>query len=89
MNRIQYTQTLYIDGEEKPFEYGASGGVNSEMNDHKNGWQRVFIMGHDCKGRYCRVGSISLPAGMFSNGGTCRMNGKEYKLRRFRQPREW
>jgi len=83
MNRIQYTQTLYIDGKETPFE------VNSEMNDHKNGFQRVFVMGHDVKGRYCRVGSISLPAGMFTNGGTCKMSGKEYKIRKFRAPREW
>jgi hypothetical protein len=86
---MKHVPTLYVDGKETPFEYGASGSMESEMNDHKNGLQRVFIMGHDCKGRYCRVGSISLPLGMFAHGGTCKMNGKEYKLRRFRQPREW
>ena len=74
--------TLYIDGKETPFEHGAAGGTNSAMNDYKNGFKRVFIMGHDVKGRYCRVGSISLPIGMFTNGGTCKMNGKSYKVRR-------
>ena len=86
---MKYTSTLFINGKETPFEYGAAGGTNSAMNDHANGFQRVFIMGHDVKGRYCRVGSISLPAGMFTNGGTCRMNGKEYKIRKYRAPREW
>lgn len=74
--------TLYIDGKETPFEYGAAGTTDSAMNDYKNGFQRVFIMGHDVKGRYCRVGSISLPIGMFTNGGTCKMNGKSYKVQR-------
>jgi hypothetical protein len=86
---MKYNQTLYIDGKETPFEYGAAGSIPAARNDHANGFERVFIMGHDVKGRYCRVGSISLPARLFENGGTCRMNGKEYKLRRFRQPREW
>jgi len=79
---MKHTPTLYIDGKETPFEYGAAGGINSARNDRVNGFERVFIMGHDVKGRYCRVGSISLPAGMFSNGGTCKMNGKSYKIRR-------
>ena len=86
---MKYTSTLFIDGKETAFEDGASGSMESEMNDHKNGWQRVFIMGHDASGRYCRVGSISLPAGLFEHGGTCRMNGKEYKIRKYRAPREW
>ena len=86
---MKHTPTLYIDGKETPFERGAAGGTNSAMNDYKNGFQRVFIMGHDCKGRYCRVGSISLPAVLFEHGGTCRMNGKEYKIRKYRAPREW
>ena len=88
MNRIQYAQTLYIDGAETPFEY-EDGSMEGIRNDRANGFQRVFIMGHDASGRCCRVGSISLPLGMFTNGGTCKMSGKEYKLRRFRQPREW
>ena len=79
---MKYNLTLYIDGKETPFEYGAAGSQDSAMNNYKNGFERVFIMGHDVKGRYCRVGSISLPIGMFTNGGTCRMNGKEYKIRR-------
>ena len=74
--------TLYIDGKETPFEHGAAGTTDSAMNDYRNGFQRVFIMGHDVKGRYCRVGSISLPIGMFTNGGTCKMNGKSYKVQR-------
>ena len=78
---MKHTPTLYIDGKETPFEY-EDGSIEGVRNDHKNGFQRVFIMGRDCKGRYCRVGSISLPAGMFSNGGTCKMNGKSYKIRR-------
>jgi len=78
---MKYNPTLYIDGKETPFEY-EDGSIEGVRNDHKNGFQRVFIMGRDCKGRYCRVGSISLPAGMFSNGGTCKMNGKSYKIRR-------
>mgnify|MGYP000850483442 FL=1 len=86
---MKYTPTLYIDGEETPFEYGAAGSTPAAMNDYKNNFRRVFIMGHDCKGRYCRVGSISLPTGMFEHGGTCRMNGKEYKVRKYRAPREW
>ena len=86
---MKYNPTLYIDGAETHFEYGASGSMESEMNDHKNGWQRVFIMGHDLKGRYCRVGSVSLPLGMVELGGTCRMHGKEYKIRKYRAPREW
>lgn len=79
---MKYNPTLYIDGKETPFVYGAAGSQDSAMNNYKNGFERVFIMGHDVKGRYCRVGSISLPIGMFTNGGTCRMNGKEYKIRR-------
>lgn len=79
---MKYNPTLYIDGKETPFEYGAAGSQDSAMNNYKNGFERVFIMGHDVKGRYCRVGSISLPAVLFENGGTCRMNGKEYKIRR-------
>ena len=79
---MKYNLTLYIDGKETPFEYGAAGSQDSAMNNYKNGFERVFIMGHNVKGRYCRVGSISLPIGMFTNGGTCRMNGKEYKIRR-------
>ena len=86
---MKYTSTLFIDGKETPFESGAAGGINSARNDHANGFERVFIMGHDVKGRYCRVGSISLPAVLFENGGTCRMNGKEYKIRKYRAPREW
>ena len=86
---MKYTSTLFINGKETPFEYGAAGSQDSAMNDYSNNFQRVFIMGHDVKGRYCRVGSISLPAGMFTNGGTCRMNGKEYKIRKYRAPREW
>tara|TARA_R100001129_G_scaffold119633_1_gene82988 strand:+ start:2471 stop:2731 length:261 start_codon:yes stop_codon:yes gene_type:complete len=86
---MKHTPTLYIDGKETPFEYGAAGTTDSAMNDYANNVQRVFIMGHDVKGRYCRVGSVSLPAGMFTNGGTCRMNGKEYKIRKYRAPREW
>lgn len=79
---MKYNPTLYIDGKETPFEYGAAGSQDSAMNNYKNGFERVFIMGHDVKGRYCRVGSISLPSGMLSNGGTCKMNGKSYKIRR-------
>ena len=79
---MKYTSTLFIDGKETPFEHGAAGTTDSAMNDYKNGFQRVFIMGHDVKGRYCRVGSISLPIGMFTNGGTCKMNGKSYKVQR-------
>ncbi len=79
---MKYNLTLYIDGKETPFVYGAAGSQDSAMNNYKNGFERVFIMGHDVKGRYCRVGSISLPAVLFENGGTCRMNGKEYKIRR-------
>ena len=86
---MKYTSTLFIDGKETPFESGAAGGINSARNDHANGFERVFIMGHDVKGRYCRVGSVSLPAGMFEHGGTYRMNGKEYKIRKYRAPREW
>ena len=86
---MKHTPTLYIDGKETPFESGAAGTTDSATNDHANGFQRVFIMGHDCKGRYCRVGSISLPAVLFEHGGTCRMNGKEYKIRKYRAPREW
>ena len=80
---MKHVPTLYIDGKETPFEYGAAGSRESAMNDYANGFERVFIMGHDCKGRYCRVGSISLPIGMFTNGGTCKMNGKSYKVRRY------
>ena len=79
---MKYNPTLYIDGKETPFEYGAAGSQDSAMNNYKNGFERVFIMGHNVKGRYCRVGSISLPSGMLSNGGTCKMNGKSYKIRR-------
>lgn len=79
---MKYNLTLYIDGKETPFEYGAAGSQDSAMNNYKNGFERVFIMGHNVKGRYCRVGSISLPSGMLSNGGTCKMNGKSYKIRR-------
>ena len=79
---MKYNPTLYIDGKETPFEYGAAGSQDSAMNNYKNGFERVFIMGHDVKGRYCRVGSISLPIGMFTNGGTCKMNGKSYKVQR-------
>ena len=86
---MKYTSTLFIDGKETPFESGAAGGINSARNDHANGFERVFLMGHDVKGRYCRVGSISLPAGLFEHGGTCRMNGKEYKIRKYRASREW
>ena len=86
---MKYNPTLYINGKETPFEYGAAGSMAAANNDNANGFERVFIMGHDVKGRYCRVGSISLPAGMFTNGGTCRMNGKEYKIRKYRAPREW
>ena len=86
---MKHVPTLYIDGKETPFEYGAAGSRESAMNDYANGFQRVFIMGHDVKGRYCRVGSISLPAVLFEHGGTCRMNGKEYKIRKYRAPREW
>jgi hypothetical protein len=78
---------LYVDDVQTRFEY-EDGSIEGIRNDRANGFQRVFIMGHDVKGRYCRVGSISLPAGMFTNGGTCQMNGKEYKIRRFRQPKE-
>jgi len=85
---MKHIPTFFIDGKEIPFEY-EDGSIEGVRNDNKNGFQRVFIKGHDVKGRYCRVGSISLPARLFENGGTCRMNGKEYKLRRFRQPREW
>jgi hypothetical protein len=79
---MKHTPTLYIDGKETPFEFNAAGSIAAARNDNKNGFQRVFIMGHDCKGRYCRVGSISLPTGLFENGGTCRMNGKSYKVQR-------
>jgi len=79
---MKYNPTLYINGKETPFEYGAAGSQDSAMNNYKNGFERIFIMGHDVKGRYCRVGSISLPAGMFTNGGTCKMNGKSYKVQR-------
>tara|TARA_Y100000004_G_scaffold68825_1_gene77210 strand:+ start:952 stop:1191 length:240 start_codon:yes stop_codon:yes gene_type:complete len=79
---MKYNPTLYIDGKETPFEFNAAGSRESAMNDYANGFERVFIMGHDVKGRYCRVGSISLPIGMFTNGGTCKMNGKSYKVRR-------
>ena len=85
---MKYNPTLYIDGKETPFEY-EDGSIEGVRNDRLNGFQRVFIMGHDCNGRYCRVGSISLPATMFTNGGTCKMNGKEYKIRKYRAPREW
>ena len=86
---MKYTSPLFIDGKETPFESGAAGGTNSAMNDYRNGFKRVFIMGHDVKGRYCRVGSVSLPAVLFENGGTCKMNGKVYKIRKYRAPREW
>lgn len=86
---MKYNLTLYIDGKETPFEYGAAGTTDSAMNDYANNVQRIFIMGHDVKGRYCRIGSISLPIGMFTFGGTCQMNGKEYKIRKYRAPREW
>ena len=79
---MKYNPTLYIDGKETPFEYGAAGSRESAMNDYANNFERVFIMGHDVKGRYCRVGSISLPAQLFENGGTCKMNGKSYKVQR-------
>lgn len=72
---------LYVDDVQTRFEY-EDGSIEGIRNDRANGFQRVFIMGHDCKGRYCRVGSISLPVGMVSNGGTCKMNGKSYKVRR-------
>lgn len=72
---------LYVDDVQTLFEY-EDGSIEGIRNDRANGFQRVFIMGHDVKGRYCRVGSISLPAGMFSNGGTCKMNGKSYKVQR-------
>ena len=72
---------LYIDDVQTRFEY-EDGSIEGIRNDRANGFQRVFIMGHDVKGRYCRVGSISLPAGMLTNGGTCKMNGKSYKVRR-------
>ena len=85
---MKYTSTLFIDGKETPFEYGAAG-YGSAMNNYRNGFERVFIMGHDCKVRYCGVGSVSLPAVLFEHGGTCRMNGKEYKIRKYRAPREW
>ena len=86
---MKHTPTLYIDGKETPFEYGAAGSIAAARNNHANGFERVFIMGHDASGRYCRVGNVSLPLGMIELGGTCRMHGKEYKIRRFRQPREW
>ena len=85
---MKYNPTLYIDGKETPFQY-EDGSIEGVRNDHLNGFQRVFIMGHDVKGRYCRVGSVSLPAGMFEHGGTCKMNGKVYKIRKYRAPREW
>ena len=79
---------LYIDDVQTRFEY-EDGSIEGIRNDRANGFQRVFIMGHDVKGRYCRIGSISLPIGMFTFGGTCQMNGKEYKIRKYRAPREW
>jgi hypothetical protein len=85
---MKHIPTLFIDDNETPFEY-EDGSIESIRNDRLNGFQRVSIMGHDLKGRYCRVSSVSLPLGMVELGGTCRMNGKEYKIRRFRQPREW
>ena len=86
---MKHTPTLFIDGKETTFEYGAAGSIPAARNDHAHGFERFFLMGHDVKGRYCRVGSISLPAGLFEHGGTCRMNGKEYKIRKYRAPREW
>ena len=53
---------LYVDDVQTRFEY-EDGSIEGIRNDRANGFQRVFIMGHDCKGRYCRVGSISLPIG--------------------------
>ena len=47
---MKYNLTLYIDGKETPFEYGAAGTTDSAMNDYANNVQRVFIMGHDVKG---------------------------------------
>jgi hypothetical protein len=79
---MKYNPTLYIDGKETPFVYGAAGSQDSAMNDYANNVQRVLIMGHDVKGRYCRVGSVSLPIGMFTNGVTCKMNGKSYSIKR-------
>jgi len=71
---------LYIDDVPTRFEY-EDGSIEGVRNDHKNGIQRVFLFGFDKAGRYCRVGSIGLPLGMFTNGGTCKMNDKEYKIR--------
>lgn len=85
---MKHTPTLFIDGEETPFEY-EDGSIEGVRNDRLNGFQRVFIMGHDLKGRYCRVGSVSLPLGMVELGGTCRMHDKEYKIRKYSSPREW
>jgi hypothetical protein len=73
--------SLFIDGKETPFQY-EDGSIEGIRNDHANGFQRLFIMGRDCKGRFCRVGSISLPAGMVEYGGTCKMNGKSYTIKR-------
>jgi len=78
---MKHVPTLYIDGKETPFQY-EDGSIEGVRNDRLNGFQRVFVMGHDCKGRYCRVGSISLPLGMVELGGTCKMNGKSYSIKR-------
>ena len=85
---MKHIPTLFIDGKEIPFEY-EDGSIEGVRNDRLNGFQRVFIMGHSVNGRYCRVGSVCLPVGMIELGGTCKMDGKEYKIRKYRPAREW
>ena len=79
---MYFTRSIYIDGKEFPYELDHDSGKDTMRNDHRNGIQRIFIMGHDCKGRYCRVGSIALPLAIFEHGGICVKNGKEYRMNR-------
>ena len=78
---MYFERSIYIDGKEFPYQLDDSG-IDTMRNDHRNGIQRIFIMGHDIKGRICRVSSIALPLEIFEYGGKCFANGKEYRIKK-------
>ena len=71
---------IYINGVKTKFTYSDGGSVETFYNNRKNGLQAIFIWGKAINGKFLPTSEMTLPLGMFQNGGTCHIYGKEYKI---------
>ena len=73
--------TIYINGIKTKFTYSDGGSYETSQNNKRNGLQGIFIWGKSINGKSIPSSEMTLPIGMFQNGGTCYIYNNKYTIK--------